>query len=172
MIEEKETNYHKMKAEYYNECNEVIDMLKIISDLDDNVKMVQIICPICSSKRDFSISKTKLKPDKLTTVSLPSGLVCEHTFQAFIDKQFKIRGYQKVDLELSTTLNENNDNTSSQYNDSKDNSVKEIKISVVEDDNYKKDKHLEELYEKFREFIDDDNPTFRELIIKDNRRNK
>ncbi|MEJ2277681.1 MAG: hypothetical protein P8Y70_08025 [Candidatus Lokiarchaeota archaeon] len=32
---------------------------------------------------------------------LPSGLVCEHSFQTFVDKNFLIRGYQKVDFELS-----------------------------------------------------------------------
>jgi len=40
--------------------------------------------------------------NQLSTVSIPSGLVCKHTFQAFIDKNFKVRGYQKVDFELSS----------------------------------------------------------------------
>ncbi len=38
---------------------------------------------------------------QLTTVSVPIGLVCKHNFQAFIDKNFKVRGYQKVDFHFS-----------------------------------------------------------------------
>jgi len=37
----------------------------------------------------------------LTTVSIPFGLICNHSFNAFIDKKFKVRGYQKVDFEIS-----------------------------------------------------------------------
>ena len=43
------------------------------------------------------INETK----QLTTVSIPSELVCEHSFQAFIDKNFIVRGYQQVDFEFS-----------------------------------------------------------------------
>ncbi|MFX1313846.1 MAG: hypothetical protein ACFFHD_14750, partial [Promethearchaeota archaeon] len=38
---------------------------------------------------------------QLTTISIPSGLNCEHSFQAFIDKNFQVRGYQIVDFEFS-----------------------------------------------------------------------
>lgn len=39
---------------------------------------------------------------QLTTVSIPSGTVCEeHSFQAFSDKNFIVRGYQSVDFEFS-----------------------------------------------------------------------
>ncbi|MFX1596021.1 MAG: hypothetical protein ACFFBK_08130, partial [Promethearchaeota archaeon] len=38
---------------------------------------------------------------QLTTVSIPSGAVCEHGFQSFVDKNFIVRGYQKVDFEFS-----------------------------------------------------------------------
>ena len=41
----------------------------------------------------------------LTTVSIPFGLVCNHSFNAFFDKNFKVRGYQKVDYELSEMEN-------------------------------------------------------------------
>ncbi|MFX0073522.1 MAG: hypothetical protein ACFFAO_20795, partial [Candidatus Hermodarchaeota archaeon] len=33
--------------------------------------------------------------------SVPKGLICNHNFQAFIDKNFIVRGYQKIDFELS-----------------------------------------------------------------------
>ncbi|MFX1452620.1 MAG: hypothetical protein ACFFCM_17415, partial [Promethearchaeota archaeon] len=37
----------------------------------------------------------------LTTISIPSGSVCDHGFQAFVDKNYKVRGYQIVDFEFS-----------------------------------------------------------------------
>ena len=38
---------------------------------------------------------------QLTTISIPSGLCCEHSFQSFVDKNFIVRGYQNVDFEFS-----------------------------------------------------------------------
>lgn len=63
---------------------------------------VKIVCPQCKKKNDLNIPCKIINQSKqLTTVSIPSGLVCEHTFQAFIDKNFSVRGYQKIDYELS-----------------------------------------------------------------------
>jgi hypothetical protein len=67
-------------------------------------------------------------------------MICEHHFQLFIDKNFAIRGYQKVDF---------------QANDAKSQKSKMT---------------LEEIYEEFYEFIDDNNSTFIPFIIKDKRR--
>ncbi len=38
---------------------------------------------------------------QLTTISIPSKLCCDHSFQAFVDKNFVVRGYQTVDFEFS-----------------------------------------------------------------------
>ena len=37
---------------------------------------------------------------QLTTLSIPSNKGCEHHYQAFLDKNFIVRGYQKVDYEF------------------------------------------------------------------------
>ena len=72
------------------------------SSYEEQVKEVQMVCPVCSNTNKISIPiKVVIQSKQLTTVSVPSGLVCEHTFQAFVDKNFKVRGYQKVDYELS-----------------------------------------------------------------------
>jgi len=72
------------------------------ANYEEQVREVKLACPICSKSNEISIPLKIINQSKqLTTVSVPSGLVCEHTFQAFIDKNFKIRGYQKVDYELS-----------------------------------------------------------------------
>ncbi|MHA1488509.1 MAG: hypothetical protein ACTSRI_02505 [Promethearchaeota archaeon] len=63
---------------------------------------IRIICPICKKKRELRIpSKIINQSKQLTTISIPSGLNCEHGFQAFIDKNYKVRGYQKIDFEFS-----------------------------------------------------------------------
>ncbi|MHA1671424.1 MAG: hypothetical protein ACTSV5_12720 [Promethearchaeota archaeon] len=63
---------------------------------------ITFICPICKTRKELKIPKTIINEARqLTTVSIPKGLVCEHHFQAFVDKNFVIRGYQKVDFELA-----------------------------------------------------------------------
>ena len=67
----------------------------------DSSKEVVIICPDCKEKKKLSIPTKIINQSKqLTTVSIPQNLCCEHSFQAFIDKNFKVRGYQQVDFEF------------------------------------------------------------------------
>ncbi|TFF88969.1 MAG: hypothetical protein EU549_02065, partial [Promethearchaeota archaeon] len=61
----------------------------------DNLHDVIIICPKCSNKKILQVPERLIQQaDGLTTVSIPAGLVCIHSFQAFIDKQYNVRGYQ------------------------------------------------------------------------------
>lgn len=63
---------------------------------------IVVVCPTCNTKKDLKIpTKIINQAKQLTTVSIPSGAVCEHSFQSFVDKNFKVRGYQKVDFEFS-----------------------------------------------------------------------
>ncbi|MFW9939969.1 MAG: hypothetical protein ACFFFT_02935 [Candidatus Thorarchaeota archaeon] len=63
---------------------------------------ILIRCPICKENRALRLPIKIINQSKqLTTVSIPSGLNCEHGFQAFIDKNFVVRGYQKVDFDFS-----------------------------------------------------------------------
>ncbi|MCJ7651702.1 MAG: hypothetical protein MUP85_24110, partial [Candidatus Lokiarchaeota archaeon] len=149
---------------------------------------------------------------QLTTVSIPKGLVCEHHFQAFVDKNFVIRGYQKVDFEIAYDIydkkkkkkNEitNPENIHDEIiiegnfiefrpnNAQKGNNIAEkkkksknliIKEEILSNpNNNKKDtlptieqKHvmsIEEIYDEFWEFIDDENEEFKHFIEIDNRR--
>ena len=60
------------------------------------------MCPKCQTKKIINVPIKIINQSKqLTTVSVPLGLICNHSFQAFIDKNFKVRAYQKVDFELS-----------------------------------------------------------------------
>ena len=64
---------------------------------------ILIVCPKCKTQRKLKVPTKIINQSKqLTTVSIPVDLCCEHSFQAFIDKNFKVRGYQQVDFEFSS----------------------------------------------------------------------
>jgi len=110
---------------------------------------VNIICPICKNSKEIAIPK--YKSTHLITVSIPKGMVCEHHFQAFIDKNYVIRGYQKVDIDL------------------KEQDIESKNFRSLERDN-KKMLSLKDIYNEFWEFIDNDNALFANFIKNDNRR--
>ena len=63
---------------------------------------ILIVCPKCKTHRNLKVPTKIINQSKqLTTISIPSKLCCEHSFQAFVDKNFIVRGYQKVDFEFS-----------------------------------------------------------------------
>lgn len=102
---------------------------------------VPLECPICKKKGSISLKKNRFPEEKrLLTLSINQGIICDHHFQAFIDRNFKVRGYQKVDLTISP---------------SRENSTK---VS------------LKRIYEDLWELIDDENEYFQEFIKKDPRR--
>jgi hypothetical protein len=165
---------------------------------DENI---HVICPICKREKDISISKDIIiQAKQLTTVSIQSGLICNHHFQIFVDKNYKIRGYQKIDLEMKPK----NEKALKSYSENKkvfsENDAKLFKNLILEENHIeynprelnekdinpqkiyeetldvhvrKEEMTLEQIYEEFWDLIDDDNYIFKELIIKDRqRRNK
>jgi len=81
---------------------------------EEFLKEIKIRCPECSTDKKLMIPKKVIDQSKqLTTISIPSKLCCEHSFQAFVDKNFIVRGYQKVDFEFShMEFYESSDDTS------------------------------------------------------------
>jgi hypothetical protein len=62
---------------------------------------IDIVCPICQIKKSINIPMRIIDDSKqLTSILIPIGRICEHTFIPFIDKHFKVRGYQKLDALL------------------------------------------------------------------------
>ncbi|MBD3212165.1 MAG: hypothetical protein GF311_06100 [Candidatus Lokiarchaeota archaeon] len=157
---------------------------------------VTLICPNCSEKKTIKFPKTIFAQKKgLSTISVHKGLICEHAFQAFIDNHFKIRGYQKVDFEVKSISKEQTNgikpprdeyliknlicegnylkydpgDSASKINEN--NSQLELHSEFSRDALCReKNKSLEEIYEDFWEFIDNDNQIFQKFIIKDVRR--
>ncbi|MFX0105196.1 MAG: hypothetical protein ACFE75_06870 [Candidatus Hodarchaeota archaeon] len=168
-----------------------------ITEVKHNINIstakIQFICPICKSKKLLEIPKSVIKEAKqLTTMSIARGLVCEHQFQAFVDKNYQVRGYQRVDYEIENTLNEEKSsdlsNTIEDDNELFENLIlegnyleyapKETKLNNIkslknkEPPSRENKMSLKEIYNEFWEFIDEDNERFRDLINKDIRRTK
>lgn len=138
-------------------------------------RIIRVICPICKSDKEIDFPNSIINQAKqLTTVSVPTGMVCEHHFQMFIDKNFQVRGYQKVDFELkagsgikSSKDNEDNlfDNLvmEGNYLEWKPNGNSKSKIKEPE-------MTIKDIYDEFWELIDDTNEEFKEFIKIDKRR--
>ena len=156
-----------------------------LSDLHEYHK-IEFTCPVCKINKILQIPKSVINQAKqLTTVSIAKGLVCNHHFQVFIDKNYKVRGYQKVDFEFENTRDLNKNEKSRDLNNSDDNffedlimeenfikyTPKELKEEVIINQE-KKRMTLEQIYEEFWEFIDEDNEQFKDFIKSDIRRNK
>lgn len=64
-------------------------------------KNVLLRCPECQTQRHLKVpSKIIDQSQNVITISIPSGMMCEHHFQAFVDQNFSVRGYQVVDFEF------------------------------------------------------------------------
>ena len=151
-------------------------------------RYIEVICPVCKSKDVIQIPKSVINNAiHLTTVSVPKGKICQHHFQLFLDKNFTIRGYQKVDFQLnnneqhklysqnsfvnsldlyhSNVLGKDKSNYISNKPDiCKNKKLVDIKTSI------ESKMTLKEIYNEFWEFIDDNNETFQKFILKDKRR--
>ena len=70
-------------------------------------KPIDVICPICKVKKQINIPEHVINEAKqLTSISISKDIVCNHHFQAFVDKNFIVRGYQKVDYHIEEALKE------------------------------------------------------------------
>ena len=187
-----------------------------ICDLNE-YSSILFICPICKLQKVLKFPNSIIHQAKqLSTISIPKGLVCNHHFQAFVDKNFIVRGYQKVDFEYESDLikpqkvrkkKEKNDNSElfdnltlegnfveyqprikSKANKASKNQKHPLFITEevittspkkrenipnkkqLIDSHKKRKMNLENIYNEFWEFIDDQNNIFREFIKKDSRR--
>jgi hypothetical protein len=67
------------------------------------VKPVKVICPICKKEKsvDIPVFLVNDAQDGMLKVEIPLGACCpEHSFMAFVDKKFVVRGYQNADIEF------------------------------------------------------------------------
>jgi hypothetical protein len=157
-----------------------------------NTTTIQFICPVCKSKKSLQFPRSIVDKAKgLTTMSIARGLVCVHQFQAFVDKNFVVRGYQRVDFEFEKTKTEQKQKPKNYIKDDKElfenlilegnyleykpnwnkNKGKNSQKQEVQIISEKKNKPIQELYNEFWEFIDEKNEIFQDFIKNDKRRN-
>ncbi|UCC18839.1 MAG: hypothetical protein JSV62_12120 [Promethearchaeota archaeon] len=60
---------------------------------------VKFICPICSAEKKIAIPTSIILEGKedLTTMFIDKGMICNHQFQVYINKDFKIQDYLIID---------------------------------------------------------------------------
>ena len=69
---------------------------------DENLAKIQVICPHCKKSEFIKIPESIINEShNVTTISIPMNFICEHSFQVFVDKNFVVRGYQRVDFDIS-----------------------------------------------------------------------
>ncbi|MFW9998514.1 MAG: hypothetical protein ACFE9Q_01245 [Candidatus Hodarchaeota archaeon] len=166
---------------------------EIKRNVNINRSKVEFICPVCKSKKSLKVPNSVIAEAKqLTTMSIAKGLVCNHQFQAFVDKNFQVRGYQKVDFEFE---NRSIHEKKSDFNNLKQDDIelfenlilegnyleyklKEIstkiqnKLKNQRSNSHRKNMTLEDIYNEFWEFIDENNEKFRIFINRDSRRSQ
>jgi hypothetical protein len=162
-----------------------------LSELNEYSK-VKITCPICKVKKELKFPKSVINEARqLTTISLPKGLLCDHHFQAFVDKNFIVRGYQKVDFEFETKKSAESKADVKLFNKDDDELFENLIFEgdFVEYNPKRKNnrnshpppndtgknsgkRSRKDIYDEFWEFIDDRNKNFQEFIKQDKRRLK
>ncbi|MBY9019390.1 MAG: hypothetical protein KGD66_11225 [Candidatus Lokiarchaeota archaeon] len=61
-------------------------------------------CPKCEIQTKIKVpSKIITQNGNVITIGIPVGLICEHSFQVFVDKHSDVRGYQVVDFNIPKT---------------------------------------------------------------------
>ncbi|MHA1726595.1 MAG: hypothetical protein ACTSXH_17450 [Promethearchaeota archaeon] len=63
---------------------------------------VQVRCPSCSKQGKIEISEESLKNVSrgLLAVNIAKGIICEHSFVAYIDKNMQVRDYFTADFQI------------------------------------------------------------------------
>jgi len=65
---------------------------------------VTLICPKCKTLKVIKVpSKILTQTGTVTTIGIPVGLICDHSFQAYVDKFSSVRGYHVVDFLIPKT---------------------------------------------------------------------
>jgi len=71
----------------------------------ETFKTLEVICPICGVMKNINIPEVIFSQKKFGSVKIqvPINAVCpEHQFIVFVDTKGKIRGYEKIDIQMMT----------------------------------------------------------------------
>ena len=74
------------------------------SDHKELFENIVLRCPRCGTQKTIQVpSKVITQSGMVITIGIPVGLICDHSFQAYIDKFSAVRGYQVVDFLIPKT---------------------------------------------------------------------
>ena len=71
----------------------------------ESYKVLRVICPTCEKAKNINIPEAVFSQKKFGTIKIqiPINAVCpEHQFIVFVDTKGIIRGYEKIDIHMST----------------------------------------------------------------------
>jgi hypothetical protein len=91
------TRFHDEFLELYNSYYE-----KLRPKFEKETwRKIEVVCPICKTSKEVDIPERIINQKSfLTSVLIPEFRVCNHAFVQFINKNFEVRGYQKVDFKI------------------------------------------------------------------------
>ncbi|MEE9379391.1 MAG: hypothetical protein V3V33_15305 [Candidatus Lokiarchaeia archaeon] len=73
----------------------------------ETFKTLEVICPVCGAMKKINIPEAIFSQKKFGSVKIqvPINAVCpEHQFIVFVDTKGKLRGYEKIDIQMMTIL--------------------------------------------------------------------
>lgn len=74
------------------------------SDHKELFENIVLRCPRCGTQKTIQVpSKVITQSGMVITIGIPVGLICDHSFQAYVDKFSSVRGYQVVDFLIPKT---------------------------------------------------------------------
>jgi len=78
------------------------------AEIDQNqkelFKNIILKCPKCETQKKIKVpSKILTQSGNVITIGIPVGFICDHSFQAYVDKYSDVRGYQVVDFLIPKT---------------------------------------------------------------------
>lgn len=73
----------------------------------ETFKKLEVVCPICGAMKNINIPEAIFSQKKFGSIKIqvPINAVCpEHQFIVFVDTKGKLRGYEKIDIQMMTIL--------------------------------------------------------------------
>lgn len=75
----------------------------------DTFKVLEITCPTCGEMKNINVPESIFSHKKFGTIKIqvPLKAVCpEHQFIVFVDTKGKVRGYEKIDIQIASLARE------------------------------------------------------------------
>jgi len=98
--------------------------------MEEKTKSVEVKCPTCGRNEKISVPESLCSRKKmgLIKVEVPSGAVCPDHFLIFLDPKGIVRGYEKIEIGISTLIEDSIEESEKKIFRSKLISVTELEL--------------------------------------------